>query len=441
MKNLVEAKRLESLYVSYHGRYVVAKDGRYFTARVFETKEYKRLDLKVLADHLNQQYAVGVFSSMYGSKFICFDVDLSSSLVVQSIIQALSEYGFPKEHIYVSSSGGKGYHVEMFFTDILPLKLLKELYDWVITKKNLDSKKIEFRPTYTQAIKLPLSKHHKTGNICWYLNPETLEPIEDHEYLMSIAQVDRDVAETLIKNHHVDQSSHCGKKDEDMALPLMTSSGMRHNMMKSIAVRERYKGTPQEEIQTKLVEWAAQQNPEYITDPWKDVMYDAESLASYVWKPTFLARRGGDLILYQSDLKDILSCHASLCKRILFLIILYIRKYDKKEAYLSAAQISCMMGCTIQGAQKALNDLCERGVILKKSGKTSFHDGKFVAHANSYEYKSSHEGNIVRIDWDFKEETFMEVYVRTMRDNVPQEDYKKYFTKKEREELLKNENV
>ena len=448
---------LASLYVSYRGRYVVAKDGKYFTPHNFENGEFKSLDNKALISHLNHQYAVGVFASRYNSKFVCFDVDLPDPHVVHEIIDALCEFGFPKEQIYVSSSGGKGYHVEMFFTDLVYLNLLHDLYLWVIEKKNLDPKKVEFRPTYTQAIKLPLGKHHKTGNICWYLDRDTLVPIEDQGYVMKIIPMDRDAAEDLIRSHNKKNPSFYNEPlpakeytpidssllryDED---PVLTAPGSRHNTMKSIAVRERYKDTPQEEIEAKLKEWARKQNPEYITDPWGVVMEDAERLAHDVWKPTFVIK-GRNVTFSPSDMRTLLSCHSPFQKRVLFLIMIYAKRYG--EAHISSAKMARIVGCSLQGLYKALSYLEDCGLISKKQGKRSYHDGKFVSGSNSYVYKpclNSHEPcscepclshELCSVDWDFKEETFKEVYLKTMRDNVPQADWKKYFTKKELEEL------
>ena len=439
---------LASLYVSYRGRYVVAKDGKYFTPHNFENGEFKYLDKRALISHLNYQYAVGVFASRYSSKFVCFDVDLPDPYVVHEVIDALCEFGFPKEQIYVSSSGGKGYHVEMFFTDLMYLNLLHDLYSWVIAKKNLDPKKVEFRPTYTQAIKLPLGKHHKTGNICWYLDRDTLEPIEDQGYITSIVQIDRDAAEKLIRSYsktnppfyqepqpakeYTPIDGSLLKYDDN---PVLTEQGMRHNTMKSMAIRERYKDTPQEEIEAKLKEWVRQQNPEFITDPWGVVMDDAERLARDVWKPTFIVK-DRNVTLSQGDLQAILSCHSLFQKRVLFLIMLYAKRYG--EAHISSEKMARIVGCSQQGLYKVLSYLeDERGLISKTHGQRSYHDGRFFSGSNSYKYKPSLQGggNVAEVDWDFKEDTFKGVYLKMMRDNVPQEDWKKYFTKKEMEEL------
>ena len=431
----------------------MAINGTYYTPH--KGDDYKKLDNSAIIGHLNQKYAVGIFSAKHGSKFICFDVDLPDPEVVHRVIHGLCLFGFPKEQIYVSSSGGKGYHVEMFFTNLVYLNLLHDLYLWVLQKEGLDKKKVEFRPTYTQAIKLPLGKHHKTGNICWYLDRDTLAPIEDQGYVMKIIPMDRDRVEKMIQAKLASEgissgffnephssepclSEPCSKDEAQIEYsddPMMTAPGTRHSMMKYIAVRERYKDTPQEEIEEKLKDWASKQNPDFITDPWGVVMYDAEHLAHDVWKPTFVVK-DRVLIITKGDIQDILSCHASLQKQILFLILLYTRRYG--TACLSAARIARHMKCSPLGVQKALVSLGEKGLISKSPGKTVYSKGKFVAGANVYKFRPSLGGDVgttISVDWNFKEDTFKGVYLKTMRDNVSREDWKKYFTKKEMEEL------
>ena len=247
-----------NLYISYRGRYVVALNGSVFIPHVGQ--ECKRLENKAIIAHLNQRYAIGVFAGFSGSKFLCFDIDLDDLTVVRKVMDGLCEFGIPEDYIFVSTSGGKGYHVEVFFSDLVYTNLLYDLYMFVIAQKQLDHKKVEFRPTFGQAIKLPLSKHHKTGNICWYLDRHSFEPIKDIGYVMNIRQMDRDAVEQLIQDkakkkmfwhedcHTVGHAHLLPPNPDNLALetdelPMMTGPGMRNSMMVSIGVHERYKGT------------------------------------------------------------------------------------------------------------------------------------------------------------------------------------------------------
>ena len=101
----------------------------------------------------------------------------------------LIEIGIPRDRIYASYSGGKGYHVEVFFEGIVSTERLHALYKYVIQKRDLDPRKVEFRPTHTSAIKLPLSAHAKTEKICWYVDRDNLMPIERMDYIMEIQPI------------------------------------------------------------------------------------------------------------------------------------------------------------------------------------------------------------------------------------------------------------
>ncbi len=445
---------LTELYVTFRGRYVVAINGKMFIPHV-SNGQCKKLDNAAIIGHLNQKYALGVFSTMTGSKFLCFDIDLPEPEIVHKVMHGLCEFGVQKELIYVSSSGGKGFHVEIFFTGLIYLNLLHDLYRWVIDKEGLDPKKVEFRPTFGQAIKLPLSKHHKTGNVCWYLDRDTLEPIRSMSYITTIVQMDRDSVEDMIRckiksigSHSEDYSSPTHvrflpsiKLPDYGDDPMMTGPGMRHNLMKSIAVHERYKGTSQEEIEAKLKEWVAKQNPDFFTDPMSVITYDAESLASFVWSDKFVVANR-KLTITRSDLETVLSCRPSLQKRVLFLILLYCRRYG--AASMSLSRIARNTRYTQQGVQKALSALENKGLIAKKPGKVVYSKGQFAAGVNTYTYRPQLKTNVgenIEIRWDFKEESFIPLYLDIFRNNVMCDDWKKYFTAKEIEELKqKKEN-
>ncbi|WP_418230877.1 TOTE conflict system archaeo-eukaryotic primase domain-containing protein [Butyricicoccus sp.] len=166
-------RKMSELYVSYRKQYVLSKpDGSIFIPKRKGDVPCVLTD-RVLFNHLCQKYAIAVFAGPRTSKFLCFDVDDGSADTVQAIIGCLTKFGFPKERIYVSFSGGKGYHVEMFFNRLVYTNRLYALYSTVISQSHLDPRKVEFRPLPGNAIKLPLSIHGKTGNVCWFVDQKT----------------------------------------------------------------------------------------------------------------------------------------------------------------------------------------------------------------------------------------------------------------------------
>lgn len=166
-------EKMSSLYVSYRKRFVLSIPGASMFTPKRKNGEFTALTDHMLTNHLLQKYAVAIYSGESASKFLCFDVDDGSADTVHTIIDRLAALGIPQDKIYVSFSGGKGYHVELFFDRLVYTSQLYALYGMVIEQAKLNPRKVEFRPTYGNAIKLPLSIHGKTGNVCWFVEPET----------------------------------------------------------------------------------------------------------------------------------------------------------------------------------------------------------------------------------------------------------------------------
>lgn len=431
-------RTFSDLYVNYRGRYVVCTKGRMHIPHIGNTEETCKLTDAVIAGHLNRRYAVAVYAGPHASKFVCFDVDLNDKDLVHTLIDSLVEFGFPRDRIYVSTSGGKGFHVEMFFTDVVYTNHLIDMYETICEDNGFDTKKVEFRPTSKMSIKLPLSVHGKTGNVCWYLDPETLEPIEDIAYVMSIRQIDRDWATELIKRKrkvemldcpemtdedHIPKGSPVELTRFDTAFPVLLQEGTRHNLMVSIGVDQRYRGVAQEKIVEVLMEWAAAQNQELIKSSPAEVRDDAEKIAAWVWGPKFsagLKPKDKNIFFTEYDVAAVASLSGQTKKRVLFLLIAFCRRFT--IAVISAKRIARYVGATERGVIKAIADLEQRGLISHTKGKKVMYQGKMITAPNRYVYnnpRSMYSGQHFLLGWDFKEETFETAYLEVMngKDN------------------------
>lgn len=183
-------ERMNDIYISNRTKFIIAADGKMFMPK--GDGKPRALNDRYMFNHMIGKFAVAIYAGENASKFMCFDVDDGNPDSVRAIMGYLERCGIDRRFICVSSSGGKGYHVEVFFDRLVSTWMQKRVYAWVIAETGLDRHKIEFRPTSRQAIKLPLCVHHKTGNICWYLDAETLEPIESQEFVMSIERMSAD---------------------------------------------------------------------------------------------------------------------------------------------------------------------------------------------------------------------------------------------------------
>lgn len=178
------AAALDRLYVSERKRYVRMAGGRAFVPK--RGKRPVPLTMEALSAHVQRQCAVGVYAGDRGSRFLCFDVDDGRRETAEAILSCLYECGVPEDKAHVSLSGGKGYHIDLFFDEEIPVAHLMQVYNFVLEQCGLDRHRVEFRPTGGMAIKLPLSVHWRTGAVCWFLDRHTWAPVDTPNYILDI---------------------------------------------------------------------------------------------------------------------------------------------------------------------------------------------------------------------------------------------------------------
>ncbi len=153
--------KINDIYILKRKKWVKLNTyGHYVTMR--SPKDLQIIDY-VLSGHLKGYFTVSVFSGMSFTKFLCFDVDDKNDVMarwkVHKIIDAMNNLGVHQKYIITSFSGNKGYHVELFFEELMMPSQVKKFYEIIINHSGLD-KTVELRPTSTQAIKIPLVSRH-----------------------------------------------------------------------------------------------------------------------------------------------------------------------------------------------------------------------------------------------------------------------------------------
>ncbi len=402
-------KRMEELYISFRQQFVMMKNGKMFVPYAHaETGELLpcKLTSKIMYGHMNEHFSVGVFAGIYAARFICFDVDDGDTNTVKAIIRALVCVGFPEENIYVSSSGGKGYHVEMFFDGLMYTSDLRKVYDYVCAKENLNTKKVEFRPTAKQSIKLPLSRHAKTGNVCWYLDRNTLEPIKNKEYIMEIETISREDAMEIIralpvlapKNSSSEESSSkviqakvLTKQEriavEDGQYPDIQEEGQKNFYIAQIVVYNRYRGLSKEENKAELISWLKRQNQDLIKTPFEESVKEIEYTLRWAYGKNFHMRSGGLDNSLTFSTEDILLWAAQQSRnerKAMFLMLFYAKKLGRAE--MSYKNISkCLGSDRLMTAQETVGRIEKKGWIRKQPGKIrKIADNQYKQNPNSY---------------------------------------------------------
>lgn len=299
--------------------------------------------------------------------------------------------------MYVSFSGRKGYHVEVFFDRIVDLSSLFNLYCHVIKGGALNPDKVEFRPTPTMAIKLPLSVHGKTGNVCWFVDQRTLAPIEDEAYILSIETVRADDVKPALslpeleicgkKHHAVHRPEPRLSKDADMVDigTILTEQGQRHNTMRSIAVYHRTNGYAREEVQRVLEEWYARQPQELIASSPEEVSRDITRILDWVYSDGFIlpsADKRRTACVSESQMMIALNQSSRSARRIVFLLLMRTRM---NEPRISGADIGKITGISAKTVYEVLHRLVSAGTVKMDKGRTlQLPDQSFASESGKY---------------------------------------------------------
>lgn len=364
----------------------------------------------VIQSHLDGNYALGVFAGEKATKFISFDVDAGGKAAVRLVVDTLVKLGFPKDRVYLSTSGRKGYHVDMFFFPYIYNNTAKNIYDLVIWQTKLDPKKVEFRPTHTQAIKLPLGIHAKTGKRCWFLDQDTLDPVEDLWYICRTKTIPVESVSNILKiwnrklwnERYVemicgDQTNVCNTqleydvddKNEYYAKHQLTATGTRHDMMLKIARDVRLCGANRYQIAKVLTGWYYRQDPLYIDSTPDEVSVDIRDISAWAEENVpVVKRRNVDsskrkpIIFTKHDINYILMAPTSAARKTALLIWTYCKIYG--ASHISYEAIANTIGCVPATAQTAVGALVKNHVVNKESGGLHYGAGGLVKKTNTY---------------------------------------------------------
>lgn len=446
------ARRLGDLYVSTKRKYVTMwPGGGYSTIQ-------KKLEPWLLATHLNQKFTIGVFASdTAGSPFVCFDVDYDDLEIVKKVIHGLVAYGFPEDYIYVSGSGNKGYHVEMFFSGTVFTNLLWNMYKWVIATEGLDPDKVEFRPNERQAIKLPLGKHQRTGNTCWFIDKSTWTPITGeagYDFLFEIRQLDRGWVEELCKKtkrfapdieepeapraEYVDVSSL-----DDGIMPPLKERGTRHVVMLHIALWLHSRGRTEDQVFSELMNWYERQDQSLISSSRADVEADALGLARWVESITVYKNyERRPPFIFQSDLDLCIAQPTQSRRKIVLLVAAFTRRFRMMR--MSGVRLGEFIGCSKNYSLCAMRELCQDRIVEVVGGKVKHGEQGFIRTSNEYVLVDERAkdgrlkndfGKRIPLEWDFHAESFDGAYTAIIANNVPEDVWSKRLTPQERREI------
>lgn len=405
-----------------------------------------KLALSNVEKHLQHEYAIGVFSSSSGSKFICFDVDDDNVDLVRGLQSGLIDAGFDKKGIHISMSGKKGYHVEVFFDSLLDHRRIQKLYQYILRHLSISGNTVECYPSATKSIKLPLSFHPDTHAICWYLDDDTLECIEHKEHILTIQPMQTSMAKSLIDaidsghaNDSIDRPLLIAEKEEtpDVRYPFapITQKGTRHRRMVEIAVYLRSRGLSQPEISSILFDWISEQDRSLYKSSDAEVARDIREICVWVFSKKYeVAYCSPDSVqISSSSIEKILSFRVKSLRKLLFLLIVC----ERSGQVLTQAQIAAILDISERSVRRLLRSLTEKQILLQTYGTIKKTRKGFLCKKPS-QYRVSLTmalpAKIKRID---EAHRFVQVYPRLLFTNFCKTYYGALLSQYEHSELCR----
>lgn len=373
------AARLAELYVTERSRYVIMRSGRIFIPK--DKERYIWLTDKSLVKHVRQGYAISVFGTDTGSRFLCFDVDAGGLDAVKALCRAIDGSGIDWDDIHISDSGGKGYHVELFFDEIVPHVHLLRFYRAIMGALSIDTSMIECRPTKNTSIKLPLSIHQRTGRMCWFLDRNSLEPIESHDYVFSIkpmvATFFVSIADTLelelptmndqTEKAFLEYQNGEGIAISNVCLPKLKEPGTRHNFTVKLAIALRCRGIPMDACAEILLHWIAKQDHGLYHSSSREVFMDTHNIVRWTYHKAYVKVTGSanEVAISRADMQRVMAQGNKTLRKLYFLLLLN-RNYWKP---LRQDDFAIMLGVSTTLIERYIMRMTAAGELVKDPGE------------------------------------------------------------------------
>jgi hypothetical protein len=325
----------------------------------------------MVANHLKGTYTYGVFNGGYVNKFITFDVDCAENsdaryATLRLIDVLIEQFSISVSDIHVSLSGGKGYHVDLFFEKPIAVVTATAIYEKVMKEVGkIHGGEIEFRPTFKQAVKLPLGTHRKTGNRCWFCDPFTLDPFEgdaSYEYLAQIepmaetpnieltAQQAEEFTEVVRKTditvNTADREAGFKRVVDVLKASQLIESNSRHKVTFDLARFFNEQGSDESDAVNEIMAILMATPRDYFSadstpDHW---LSEAKRIVSFSYERGYtFGNENRPITVYKSEILAVLSCGTFKTKQMLYAMLVTSKRYGK-TFYLTRSTAMKMIG-------------------------------------------------------------------------------------------------
>jgi hypothetical protein len=453
-------KAINDLYILQRFTYIEwnHKKGTYGRITYYKDNLYGKstgppLTDSIVKKHIDCIQTIGVYArymkGIEDSKFICFDVDIGqkdktdkqekknnmekAKWVTYKIVHTMQEIGIDDDFIHISFSGGKGYHIEIFFDSPIEVSLLQKFYKYILNQEDLNEKKdliigednygiVEFRPTNKLGVKLPLgiNFNNKTdkNNYCYFCDySKSLRRIKDPLHITKIKKMDNILFRLILdkifdikeekqvstknitdyketKEAHNPLPQYDQNVDEKITIEAiqdlietgLTRTGTRWKSLINIAKYYKHLEVSREDCKEWITEWMNQQDKNCYTTKWTYVLKDINNIIEYVYTHEFNLVGGVKTVrITYAEIKEILKAKSKNEKLVLYSMLIHSKRYARKSGvfYFPYSLMMLATSLTRMTLIKIVNNLAENNFIEIVSRNTAI-EHKFMKEPNKY---------------------------------------------------------
>jgi len=493
---------INDLYVLNRWKYLTLdQKGIYYTTQYYKNNpvEEGKYQPKPLSDwmvyhHINGKQTLGVFAGKLNnievSKFITFDVDVPdkelAKWVVDKIVHVIQDLGIDDEFIHINFSGNKGYHVDMFFDAPIEVNLLHQFYNYVLIEENLTKKEmeiegygeVEFRPTYTQGVKIPLGINFRNTNSltnqCYFCDyGKGLSPIKDPLYITKIKKMDNILFRLILDKIFDDGTdedvnsknvSHYKKIkeqnkplkiydqniDEDVTVEAiqtlietgLTRTGTSHNSILKICKYYKHLEVSKTDCTEWVTEWMDQQDKKFYKTKWEDILKEINEIVDYVYSHNCALVGGVKKVeITYVEVREILKAKSKNEKLTLYSMLIHSKRYATKSGvfYFPYSLMEQATGLTRKTLIKMVN-LLEGSKFIEIISRNKGIEHKFMKESNKYKITLNIIQNLDNISdkvFDYNEgDNYIESFNNCLLGWFNNKDIKELCGRRHYEELM-----
>lgn len=382
--------RIFDLYLIQHKRYLMQHPGGKYNQN--SAKMY--LNRYQLLKHLKGDITIGTFAGTYLTKFLCFDLDFSNPDDAKSVAYKLGKTldDLRVHNYYISSSGKKGYHIEIFLDDAISVQIARKFYRFVLERMELPSDlsgRVEYRPSAAQGVKLPLGIHQGTGRFCGFCcisdGLEMMDREKSFSYFLEIEKTRSSYIQDIVVNEYtcdVDQindmedimTSHnylrTYEQNEDYSMNRafklynhgLSGSGQRHKSFMLLARFMNHRGDDKNLAIKSIMEWLERQNRSYYSSTSNECLKDAKLVVEFVYSKNLTLTTGNrDLIVRFDEVDTIIQhCAGKNQKKLMYAILIHSKRWgmaENGEFYMTFQQMEETANIDARTAMRLVKEL------------------------------------------------------------------------------------